>query len=58
MKQEGLLWYGNRIAQVSLLSMLVLNVEKNNFRLKQKEIKKRLNNAEAVRFWHLNLPTN
>lgn len=48
-----------RIAQVSLLSMLVLNVEKkNNFRLKQKEIKKRLNKAEAVRFWRSNLPTN
>lgn len=47
-----------RIAQVSLLSMLVLNVEENNCRLNQKEIKKRLNNAEAVRFWHSNLPTN
>jgi len=47
-----------RIAQDSFPSMLVLNVEKKNSRLKQKEIKKHLNKPEAVRFWLSNLPTN
>lgn len=47
-----------RIAEDSLLNMLGLNVEKKNFRLKKKELKKDLNKAEAVRFWLSNLPTN
>lgn len=47
-----------RIAQHFLLSMLVLNVEKKDFRLKQNKIKKHRNKAEAGRFWLSNLPTN
>lgn len=61
MKQEGLLWCGNRENCTGFPSEYVgfeFKEKKKNFRSKQKEKKKHVNKTEAMRFWLSNLLKN